>query len=98
MKGSTGVLVIDDDAIVQRSLVSTLTPDYAVHLASSGEEGLAEYERLVPDLVLLDVMLPQMSGLAVLRRLKRMSADLPVLMMSAYTEVQTAVQAIKLGA
>jgi DNA-binding NtrC family response regulator len=48
--------------------------------------------------VLLDVMLPLMSGLAVLRALKRISTDVPVIMMTAYAEVQTAVQAIKLGA
>jgi DNA-binding NtrC family response regulator len=98
MKGSTDVLVIDDDAVTRQCLVSTLAPDYAVHLASSGEEGLSQYERIIPDVVLLDVMLPQMSGLAVLRHLKRMSSNLPVIMMTAYSEVQTAVQAIKLGA
>jgi DNA-binding NtrC family response regulator len=98
MTRSTGVLIIDDDAGVQRCLSSALAASYSVHLASSGEEGLTRYEELCPDVVLLDVMLPQMSGIAVLRALKRMSADLPVIMMTAYAEVQTAVQAIKLGA
>src|SRR5215207_3866810 len=98
MKGPTSVLIIDDDMAVQRCLAASLAPDHAVHLASSGEEGLTQYERLVPDVVLLDVMLPQMSGLAVLRQLKRMSSDVPVIMMTAYSEVQTAVKAIKLGA
>ena len=98
MSGSAGVLIIDDDAGVQRSLTSALARSYAVHVASSGEEGLYQYERLVPDVVLLDVMLPQMSGLAVLRALRRMSADLPVIMITGYAEVRTAVQAIKLGA
>ena len=98
MESPTGILVIDDDANVQRCLTSALSPGYSVHVASSGEEGLQQYERLVPDVVLLDVMLPQMSGLAVLRTLKRMSSELPVIMMTAFAEVQTAVQAIKLGA
>ena len=98
MSASPGVLIIDDDAAIQRSLRSTLAPTYDVHLASSGEEGLREFERVRPDLVLLDVMLPQMGGLAVLRALKRQAAELPVIMMTAYAEVQTAVQAIKLGA
>ena len=92
------VLIIDDDASIHRCLSSALAPSYAVHVASTGEEGLTRYEEVVPDVVLLDVMLPQMSGLAVLRALKRMSADVPVIMMTAYAEVQTAVQAIKLGA
>src|SRR4051795_9856887 len=93
-----GILIIDDDPGVQSVVASALAGDYTVHAASSGEEGLAVFERRRPDLVLLDVMLPQMSGLAVLRALKRISADLPVIMMTAYAEVQTAVQAIKLGA
>jgi two-component system, NtrC family, response regulator AtoC len=98
MQGTPGVLVIDDDHSVRNTLSTALAPTYAVHVASSGEEGLSRYEEVTPDVVLLDVMLPQMSGIAVLRALKRMSADVPVIMMTAYAEVQTAVQAIKLGA
>ena len=98
MTASPGVLIIDDDAAIHRSLGATLAPSYSVRVASSGEEGLREFERARPDAVLLDVMLPEMSGLAVLRALKRQAAELPVIMMTAYAEVQTAVQAIKLGA
>src|SRR5262245_25075387 len=95
---ASSVLIIDDDAAIQRSLGATLGSRYAVRAASSGEEGLREFDRVRPDVVLLDVMLPQMSGLAVLRALKRHCAELPIIMMTAYAEVQTAVQAIKLGA
>jgi DNA-binding NtrC family response regulator len=94
----TDVLIIDDDDGVRRTLSSALCRSHAVHVASTGEEGLEQYERVVPDVVLLDVMLPQMSGLAVLRALKRMSSSLPVIMMTGFAEVPTAVQAIKLGA
>jgi DNA-binding NtrC family response regulator len=98
MAHNVDVLIIDDDARVQHDVGSALAPSFSVHMASSGEEGLEQYERLRPDIVLLDVMLPQMSGIAVLRALKKSRADLPVIMMTAYAEVQTAVQAIKLGA
>ena len=98
MKDNTQVLIIDDDARVRHCLASALSPPYRVHEASTGEEGLDQYERVVPDVILLDVMLPQMSGLAVLRKLKRMASGLPVIMMTGYAEVQTAVEAIKLGA
>ena len=98
LRPDVGVLVIDDDARVQHDVVSALAPRFTVHVASSGEEGLDQYDRFRSDVVLLDVMLPQMSGLAVLRALKRIRPDLPVIMMTAYAEVQTAVQAIKLGA
>jgi DNA-binding NtrC family response regulator len=98
MSDPMGILIIDDDPAVREAVASTLASEYVVHSATSGEEGLELYERLRPDLVLLDVMLPQMGGLAVLRSLKRARADVPVIMMTAYAEVQTAVQAIKLGA
>ena len=95
---TASVLIIDDDEAVQRALMSALAPAYAVHLASTGEEGLEQFERTRPDIVLLDLMLPQMSGMAVLRALKDAHADLPVIVMTAYAEVHSAVLAIKLGA
>jgi DNA-binding NtrC family response regulator len=98
MKPPAEVLIIDDDPCVHDALSPALAAAYRVHSATSGEDGLVQYERVHPDFVLLDVMLPQMSGLAVLRALKKSSSDVPVLMMTGYAEVATAVQAIKLGA
>src|SRR5918912_405035 len=98
MNETTGVLIIDDDPVIQRALTRAFAPTCSIGTASSGEEGLQQCEQLCPYIVLLDVMLPQMSGIAVLRALKRMRGDLPIIMMTAYAEVQTAVQAIKLGA
>jgi DNA-binding NtrC family response regulator len=92
------VLIVDDDPEIRRILASALHPAYSVRLASCGEDAMAQSELLKPDLVLLDLMLPQMGGLAVLRGLKRMSEEILVIMMSAYGQIQTAVQAIKLGA
>ena len=92
------ILIIDDDPGVRARLTSALESTYFVRAAGTGEEGLEEFERATPDLVLLDVMLPQMGGLAVLRAMKRASPQLPVIMMTAYAEIPTAVQAIKLGA
>ncbi|HWC16542.1 MAG TPA: sigma-54 dependent transcriptional regulator [Terriglobales bacterium] len=98
MKSSGGVLVIDDDAGIRNLLCSALASDYSVQVASSGEEGLKRYQQARADVVLLDVMLPEMSGIAVLRQLKKMTSNLPVIMMTAYAEVHTAIEAIKLGA
>jgi DNA-binding NtrC family response regulator len=92
------VLVIDDDERVHDALRDALDSSYAVASAFSGEEGLTMHERVRPDAVLLDVILPQMGGMAVLRALKETTADVAVIMMTAYAEVQTAVQAIKSGA
>lgn len=98
MKSAPGVLIIDDDTSVQSILSSALSDNYAVHVASTGEDGLQHYEQVRPDVVLLDLMLPQMSGLSVLRALKKKSNNIPVIMMTAFAQVHTAVEAIKLGA
>ena len=97
-RAAAEVLIIDDDPHVHSALSPALACAYRVHNASTGEDGLIQYARVKPDFVLLDLMLPQMSGLSVLRALKKASADVPVLMMTGYAEVPTAVQAIKLGA
>jgi DNA-binding NtrC family response regulator len=91
------VLIIDDDPAVHCSLGAALASSCSIHSAFSGEEGLVECERVQPDVVLLDLMLPQMSGMAVLRALRE-RPTLPVIVMTAYAEVHTAVLAIKLGA
>jgi DNA-binding NtrC family response regulator len=98
MSATPVVLIIDDDPGVCGALSPALAPSFQVHTAGSGEDGLTAFERLRPQIVLLDLMLPQMSGMAVLRSLKRSSVDLPVIMMTGFADVQTAVQAIKLGA
>lgn len=98
MNQPPAVLIVDDDPEIRQMLASALKPGYSVRLASSGEEALAQSERLKPDLVLLDLMLPQMGGLAVLRALKHMSKEILVIMMSAYGQIHTAVEAIKMGA
>jgi two-component system, NtrC family, response regulator AtoC len=95
---SPAVLVIDDDPTTGRLLSAALEQNCRVQVATSGEEGLQRFEEHRPDLVLLDVMLPAMSGIAVLRALKKLGALQPVIMMTAFAEVHTAVQAIKLGA
>ena len=98
MKSAPGVLIIDDDTSVQSILSSALADNYAVQVAFTGEEGLRHYEQVRPDVVLLDLMLPEMSGLSVLRALRKKSTSTPVIMMTAFGQIHTAVEAIKLGA
>lgn len=92
------ILVIDDDPGILRTLALVLSPGYSVHLVSTGEEGLRQSELLKPDLVLLDLKLPGMGGLAVLRALKKSNGAISVIILTAYGKVDSAVQAIKLGA
>ena len=95
------VLVVDDHggnaAAVARSLVRL---DYAVDVAASGQEALRRIEAWGPDVVLLDVLMPDLSGLDVLRRLRSdpLTADLPVVMVSGLDETPDIVEGLGLGA
>src|SRR5260370_8458296 len=67
-------------------------------VAANGEAGLRELQNTTIDLLLLDVRLPGISGLDVLGEIRKSDTDLPVIMLTAYGDVQTAVTAMKLGA
>ena len=93
------ILVIDDEAAIRDSLRMILEYDgYDTLLARSGQEGLERVARDRPDLVLLDVKMPGLDGLEVLRKLRELDELLPVVMISGHGTVSTAVEATKLGA
>ena len=93
------ILVIDDEAAIRDSLRMILEYDgYDTLLAPSGQEGLARVAGDRPDLVLLDVKMPGLDGLEILRRLRELDELLPVVMISGHGTVSTAVEATKLGA
>ena len=93
------ILVIDDEEAIRLFLESTLEDEgYEVRTAATGTDGLREAFARVPDLVLLDLMLPDMSGLQVLGSLKEQLPHLCVVMLTAYREADTAVKAMKLEA
>jgi DNA-binding NtrC family response regulator len=92
------VLVIDDDEGMRDTLAATLKHDYRVLRVASGEAALAVLSRENVDLVLLDVRLPGISGFEVLRIVKENYSLVEVIMISAISEVETAVQAMKHGA
>ena len=65
------ILIIDDDPLIRKTLASHLSKDgFEVHQAESGEEGLKSYDVCFPDLVILDIRLPDINGLEVLRTIK----------------------------
>ena len=93
------ILVVDDEALTQRTISRALREEgYEVCLASSGEEALEVFPREKPDIVLLDVVLPGIDGIEVLRNVRKQAPTAIVLMMSAYHQVERAVEAMKLGA
>jgi two-component system nitrogen regulation response regulator NtrX len=93
------VLVIDDEAAIRDSLRMILEyEDYRFLGASSGQEGLSLVQRDRPDVVLLDIKMPGMDGLEVLRSLRATDESIPVVMISGHGTMATAVEAIKAGA
>ena len=85
MSGST-LLVVDDDPVIQKLLqVNFEMEGYEVVLAADGLEALEKAQELVPDLIVLDVMMPRMDGLEAAARLKRDPATsaIPIIMLSA---------------
>ena len=93
------ILVIDDETAVRDSLKMILEYDgYDCRLAPSGQDGIAEIQRDSPDLVFLDVKMPGMDGLEVLRTIREQDETVPVVMISGHGTVTTAVEATKLGA
>ena len=93
------ILVIDDEEAIRLFLQATLEDEgYEILTAATGGEGLELAKDRVPDLVLLDLMLPDMSGIQVLGGLKSALPHICVIMITAYRETDTAVQAMKLDA
>jgi two-component system response regulator PilR (NtrC family) len=99
MRRTGSILVIDDEEIMREILEALLTREgYQVRLASSGEEGI-ELARTSPfDAAIVDVMMPGIDGIATLEELKKIDDDLPVLMITAFASVETAITAMKRGA
>jgi len=92
------ILIIDDDKLIRWSLSTLLgRAGYRIREAATGKEGLAAVESGTPDLVLLDIMLPDMDGFAVLEAIRYAHPDLPVLTMTADATAETARQALRFG-
>ncbi len=96
---SYSILVVDDEALTLRTISRALQAEgYEVAVAMSAEDGLKHLATDKPDLALLDVVLPGMDGIELLRQVRKQSPSTIVMMMSAYHMVDRAVEAMKLGA
>ena len=96
---SASILVVDDEEAIVSSLSSILQDEgYEVSVAKSGTEALKSYMADPPDLMLLDIWMPDMDGLETLRRIREIVPTAQVMVMSGHGSIETAVKAIKLGA
>jgi two-component system response regulator PilR (NtrC family) len=93
------ILVADDEKSMREFLEIMLKKeDYRVSLASNGEEVLKLLERDIIDLILLDIRMPKMDGITALKRIKALSPETIVIMITAYASADTAIKAMKEGA
>ncbi|HSB07477.1 MAG TPA: response regulator [Thermodesulfobacteriota bacterium] len=93
------ILIIDDERPIRETLEMFLREKgYEVLTSENGERGLEAVQRERPNIVILDIRLPGMNGLEVLRRIKEKQDDIHVIMITAYHDMETTDQAMKLGA
>lgn len=95
------ILIIDDEVELCQSLSEMLKEEedgYKVSVANSGKKGLEKIKEEVPDLVLLDIIMPGINGVETLEKIRAIDKDILVIMLTAYQTVETAVKAMKLGA
>ena len=96
---SASILIVDDEVSILNSLSSILEDEgYDVSVAKSGVEALKLCATSPPELMMLDIWMPEMDGLETLRRLRELVPNTQVMMMSGHGSIETAVKAIKLGA
>jgi two-component system response regulator AtoC len=92
------ILVVDDEESVRKSLAALLKKNGNVITAADSEESFRQLKNNEVDLVLLDVRLPEISGMEILRKIKKSDEHLMVIMITALQDTRTAVEAMKLGA
>jgi DNA-binding NtrC family response regulator len=93
------ILVVDDEKNIQVTVARALSMEgYVVETASGGQEALEKIPTLPVDLVIMDVKMPDIDGLAVLTQARQMRPDLPVVIMSGHGSIETVRSAFKLGA
>jgi len=92
------ILIVDDDKSILNALRMTLEGKYVVSTAENGAEALKLMGQQAPDLILLDIGLPDISGMDLLKKVGETGPDIAVVMVTAVDEVRTVVEALKLGA
>jgi DNA-binding NtrC family response regulator len=92
------VLIADDEEGIRESLGLILESDYEVAFAEDGEQALAKLSVGQFDVAILDIKMPKLDGLDLMKRLKAQKVAVPILILTAYQSVELAKEAVKLGA
>lgn len=94
------ILIVDDDADTRDAIFINLSelPDYTVIVCSSAEEGLEKFKNNNIDVVLTDIVMPEVSGIELLEKIHNLKRQTPVIIMTGYADMNVAIAAIKKGA
>ncbi len=92
------LFIIDDEETIRDSLTLALESTYTLQTFETGQQALAVIPGTPPDLILLDIGLPDISGIEVLQRIKKTHPGIPVIMITAFEEISTVISAMKSGA
>ncbi|MCK5696150.1 MAG: sigma-54-dependent Fis family transcriptional regulator [Desulfobacula sp.] len=92
------IAIVDDEEIIRDALDITLSDEFEVSLFEDAESFLISIENRTPDLVLMDIGLPMMSGIEALEIVKEKTNDIPVIMVTAYEDINMVIQSMKIGA
>jgi len=98
MRSAKRVLVVDDNQVIQDILKQFLGRGYAVEVVSNASLALASVVQKTPDAILLDVRMPGVDGLSLLKSLRDMGVSTPIFVMTGYDSTQVAVEALENGA
>jgi len=92
------IYLVDDEQTIREGITMALEADYQMQAFSTAETAIDALKRNPPDLILLDIGLPGMSGLEALRQIKKLHPDVLIIMVTAYEDLNSVVSAMKLGA
>jgi two-component system response regulator (stage 0 sporulation protein F) len=98
MRKTKRVLVVDDNTIIQDILRQFLARDYEVDVVANASQALAAVVQGHPDVILLDVRMPGVDGLSLLKSLREMGVQTPIFVMTGYDSTQVALEALENGA
>lgn len=92
------ILLVEDDKLISKSIKNSLPKYYLVDIALDGEEGLYKAEQNIYDLIILDIMLPNLSGNEILKKIRSKGINTPVLILTAKDSLEDKVNSFKIGA